>query len=199
MASRPNKKLKDVRTLFNLLNRAFDYHTYLYLKELIHNMKNMPVPSGVKHDPNYGKIFLVKGEEKAKNYEEKIVINEVIIEDRTHLREKNDRKPRKKINDYEDELAEYYYRNDGKPLDRVEIEEEINRLIKENPEKDIDVERILNSKRLQYKLKHPRFSPFTKKENLDSFVKYLYTYKPEKNKEKNENIILIKNKTYAYY
>ena len=72
-------------------------------------------------------------------------------------------------------------------------------LIDLNPEKDIDVERILNSKRLQYKLKHPRFSPFTKKENIESFVRYLYTYKPTNDKEKKENIVIIKNKTYAYY
>ena len=51
-------------------------------------------------------------------------------------------------------LAIYMYRNDGKPIDRLEIEKEINRLIDQNPEKDIDVERILNSKRLQYKLKN---------------------------------------------
>ena len=72
-------------------------------------------------------------------------------------------------------------------------------MIEENPEKDIDVERILNSKRLQYKLKHPRFNPFTKKENIENFVRYLYTYKPEKNKDNKENIIVIKNRTYAYY
>ena len=84
-------------------------------------------------------------------------------------------------------------------MDRIEIEKDINKLIDLNPEKDIDVERILNSKRLQYKLKHPRFSPFTKKENITSFVRYLYTYKPTNDKDKNDNLIFLKNKTYAYY
>ena len=93
----------------------------------------------------------------------------------------------------------YLYRNDGRTIDRVEIEKDINRLIDEYPDKDIDVERILNSKRLQYKLKNPRFSPFTKQENLDSFVRYLYTYKPEKSGKLADNVIVLKNKTYAYY
>ena len=186
--SRPNKKSKDVRALVRVIDRAFNYHTYLYLMELFDNMKSMPVPSGVEHDPNYGKIFLVKND------------------DNRNLRSKDvHEKPEKKIIKYDEkgddfpELNVYYYRNDGKPLDRVEIEKDINRMIEENPEKDIDVERILNSKRLQYKLKHPRFSPFTKKENLENFVRYLFTYKPGKSKDKNENIIVIKNKTYAYY
>ena len=203
--SRPNKKSKDVRALVRVIDRAFNYHTYLYLMELFDNMKSMPVPSGVEHDPNYGKIFLVKNEGKKGNYEE-IIINDIVINDNRNLRSKDvHEKPEKKIIKYDEkgddfpELNVYYYRNDGKPLDRVEIEKDINRMMKENPEKDIDVERILNSKRLQYKLKHPRFSPFTKKENLENFVRYLYTYKPGKNKDKNENIIVIKNKTYAYY
>ena len=82
-------------------------------------------------------------------------------------------------------------------MDTIEIEKDINKLIDLNPEKDIDVERILKSKRLQYKMKHPRFSPFTKKENLDSYIRYLYTYKG--NEDNKENLVSIKNKTYAYY
>ena len=203
--SRPNKKSKDVRTLVRVIDRAFNYHTYLYLIELFDNMKSMPVPNGVEHDPNYLKVFLVKSEGKKGNYEE-IAINDIVINDNTYLRSKDvHEKPGKNIINKDEKSSEfpelnvYYYRNDGKPLDRVEIEKDINRMIEENPEKDIDVERILNSKRLQYKLKHPRFNPFTKKENIENFVRYLYTYKPEKNKDNKENIIVIKNRTYAYY
>lgn len=203
--SRPNKKSKDVRTLVRVIDRAFNYHTYLYLIELFDNMKSMPVPNGVEHDPNYGKIFLLKSEGKKGNYQEN-VINDIVINDNTYLRSKDvHEKPGKNFINKDEKSSEfpelnvYYYRNDGKPLDRVEIEKDINRMIEENPEKDIDVERILNSKRLQYKLKHPRFNPFTKKENIENFVRYLYTYKPEKNKDNKENIIVIKNRTYAYY
>ena len=203
--SRPNKKSKDVRTLVRVIDRAFNYHTYLYLIELFDNMKSMPVPNGVEHDPNYGKIFLLKSEGKKGNYQEN-VINDIVINDNTYLRSKDvHEKPGKNFINKDEKSSEfpelnvYYYRNDGKPLDRVEIDKDINRMIEENPEKDIDVERILNSKRLQYKLKHPRFNPFTKKENIENFVRYLYTYKPEKNKDNKENIIVIKNRTYAYY
>ena len=196
VTSRPNKKSKDVRTLVRVLQRAINYHTYLNLIELYDNMTSLPVPEGVKHDPNYEKIFLVKKEEP-----QVIIENEGEQEDVIKTKLRNDQKPpQRKTNEenYDDELAMYYYRNDGRPLDRVEIEKDIDKLMKEFPDKDIDVDRILHSKRLQYKLKHPRFSPFTKIENLDSFMRYLYTYKPDKNKN-NEKIVVIQNKTYAYY
>ena len=196
VTSRPNKKSKDVRTLVRVLQRAINYHTYLNLIELYDNMTSLPVPEGVKHDPNYGKIFLVKKEEP-----QVIIENEGEQEDVIKTKLRNDQKPpQRKTNEenYDDELAMYYYRNDGRPLDRVEIEKDIDKLMKEFPDKDIDVDRILHSKRLQYKLKHPRFSPLTKIENLDSFVRYLYTYKPDKNNN-NEKIVVIQNKTYAYY
>ena len=193
-SSRPNKKAKDLRSLVRVIERAINYHTYLYLMELFDNMSAMPFPSGLTHDKNYGKVFLV-------NKKEIIIEEPVIKKEKIKLREKvepniNENKNKE---EYPEELSMYYYRSDGKPLDRVEIEKDINRLIEEYPEKDIDVERILNSKRLQYKLKHPRFSPFSKKENLDSFVRYLYTYKPSKIKDKTEKTITIKNKTYCYY
>ena len=169
VTSKPNKKSKDLRHFIRVLNNTIQYHTYLYLMELFDNMSQMPFPEGLVHDPDYGKLIIVNSENKEikKNKEE------------TDLIEVND------------ELKPYFYRNDGKPLDRIEIEEDIKRLIDLNPEKDIDVERILNSKRLQYKLKHPRFSPFTKKENIESFVRYLYTYKPTNDKEK--------KRKYCYY
>ena len=186
ISGRSNQKEKNIRTLVRVLNRAFNYNAYLYLMELFDNMKSLPLPDGVEHDPDYGKIFLVKNDDT-----NEIIIEEIIIDPKPKLRVRND--------DDDDGLAIYMYRNDGKPIDKVDIEKDINRLIDEYPDKDIDVERILKSKRLQYKLKHPRFSPFTKKENLDSFVRYLYTYRPDKDKEKKEQIIVIKNKTYAYY
>ena len=208
VSNRPNKKAKDTRTLVKVIERAINYHTYLYLIELFDNMSEMPMPSGVEHDPNYGKIFLVKKEEKTPKSgdmvdieigENTIIDNNKNLRNKTNKGEKTKEKKYKKEED-DDGLAIYMYRNDGSPLDRVEIEKDIDRLIEENPEKDIDVERILKSKRLQYKLKNPRFSPFTKKENLDSFVRYMYTYKPGQNtKDKNENVIVIKNKTFAYY
>jgi hypothetical protein len=186
VTSKPNKKSKDLRHFIRVLNNTIQYHTYLYLMELFDNMSQMPFPEGLVHDPDYGKLIIIKNEplrNKEKSENKEIKKNK----EETDLIEVND------------ELKPYFYRNDGKPLDRIEIEEDIKRLIDLNPEKDIDVERILNSKRLQYKLKHPRFSPFTKKENIEFFVRYLYTYKPTNDKEKKENIVIIKNKTYAYY
>ena len=106
------------------------------------------------------------------------------------------KKKKKKVDeDFDEELKYYYYRNDGKTLNRVEIEKDINRLIEEYPDKDIDVERILNSKRLQYKLKNPRFSPFTIPDNIDSFVRYIYTYKQQKKENENQT----KGKKYKTY
>ena len=198
ISSRTNQKEKNLRTLVRVLNRAVNYHTYLYLMELFDNMSNLPTPEGVEHDPNYGKIFLVKND-NSQNVVEIEIEKEIIINPKSNLRDKgNNIKDYYNDEDY-DGLAIYMYRNDGKPINKVEIEKDIDRLIDEYPDKDIDVERILKSKRLQYKLKHPRFSPFTKKDNLDSFVRYLYTYKPDKDKEQKEHIIVIKNKTYAYY
>ena len=207
VSARPNKKAKDVRLLVRVLDRAINYHTYLYLIDLLETMSEMPMPSGVEHDPDYGKIFLVKNSGVQKNRYE-IEVKDIVVDDNKNLREKKDidnkkdknvKRSEKKYDEFDDELAIYMYRNDGNPIDRLEIEKEINKLIDQNPEKDIDVERILNSKRLQYKLKNPRFSPFTNKDNLDSFTRYLYTYRPNKNKAQNERLIVIKNKTYAYY
>ena len=208
VSSRPDKKSKDLRNLFRKLNYIISYHKYLYLMELFDIMSNMPMPEGVEHDSNYGKIFLVKG--KQKPVEKEIEVeneneNEIVITEgnlRGNKNKENDDRNQYKSQEEDEldkELAMYLYRSDGKTIDRVEIEKDINRLIDEYPDKDIDVERILNSKRLQYKLKHPRFSPFTKKENLDSFIRYLYTYKPEKSGKLADNVIVLKNKTYAYY
>ncbi len=206
VSSRPDKKSKDLRNLFRKLNNIISYHKYLYLMELFDIMSNMPMPEGVEHDSNYGKIILVKG--KQKPVEKEIEVeneNEIVITEgnlRGNKNKVNDNRNQYKSQEEDEldkELAMYLYRNDGRTIDRVEIEKDINRLIDEYPDKDIDVERILNSKRLQYKLKNPRFSPFTKQENLDSFVRYLYTYKPEKSGKLADNVIVLKNKTYAYY
>lgn len=206
VSSRPDKKSKDLRNLFRKLNNIISYHKYLYLMELFDIMSNMPMPEGVEHDSNYGKIILVKG--KQKPVEKEIEVeneNEIVITEgnlRGNKNKVNDNRTQYKSQEEDEldkELAMYLYRNDGRTIDRVEIEKDINRLIDEYPDKDIDVERILNSKRLQYKLKNPRFSPFTKQENLDSFVRYLYTYKPEKSGKLADNVIVLKNKTYAYY
>ena len=247
VSERPNEKARDLRAINRTVENIIKYHKYLYLMKLFDNMSNLPMPTGVEHDPNYGKIFLVKGEEKPKK--EEIEVDERInLSDHDNLKEKEEetkieikkekqelpkrdirkekveepkkdirrekveepkreiRKEKKKgflsLQDNDEEFKEldkYYYRSDGRPLDRVDIEKDINRLIDEYPDKDIDVDRILHSKRLQYKLKHPRFSPLTGKENLDSFVRYLYTYKPGKSGKKAEHLIVIKNKTYAYY
>lgn len=212
ITGKSNKQSKDLRHLCFVINNIIRYHKYLYLMELFEKMSQMPYPEGLTHDPDYGKIILVKNtdnkepNEEENNYE---IGEEKIIEDLTDVPLRNKEKIKNNeideniqdniFQEENDELKEYFYRNEGKPLERIDIEKDINRLIDLNPEKDIDVERILNSKRLQYKLKHPRFSPFTKKENLDSFVRYLYTYKPDNDKAKNENVIFIKNKTYAYY
>ena len=227
-STRPNPKDKKVRSLVRVLDRAINYHTFLYLMELFDIMSDMPMPSGVEHDPNYGKVFLVKNENLQKNEVGNIVEDEVkediVRNDDNNLRDKieiDNKSPIKyeenydkfeenylekynyknddKIEEFDEELAKYMYRNDGNAIDRYEVEQNINRLIEEYPEKDIDVERILNSKRLQYKLKHPRYSPFTNKDNIDSFTRYLYTYIPDKNRVPSENLIVLKNKTYAYY
>ena len=167
-------------------------------------MSQLPPAEGVVHDPNFGKIKIVYNGEKEDLHDEKkefeIEIEEIVI-DNGHENLKNIKKDEhndnSKFKEENEELKDYFYRNDGKKLDAIEIEKDINKLIDLNPEKDIDVERILKSKRLQYKMKHPRFSPFTKKENLDSYIRYLYTYKG--NEDNKENLVLIKNKTYAYY
>ena len=159
------------------------------------------MPKGVTHDKDYGKIFIVKREESQEfsTHEIEIDVRDVIKEEpKYRLRENQNKEKNKRNNeeeDYDEELKYYYYRNDGKPLNRVEIEKEINRLIDDYPDKDIDVERILHSKRLQYKLKHPRFSPFTKADNIDCFVRFVYTYKQQKKENENQT----KGKKYKTY
>ena len=69
VSARPDKKSKDLRNFFRKLNYIISYHKYLYLMELFDIMSNMPMPEGVEHDPNYGKIFLVKGEQKPEEEE----------------------------------------------------------------------------------------------------------------------------------
>ena len=224
VSGRPNEKAKDLRSIKRTVDHIINYHKYLYLMKLFDNMSNLPEPASFNHDPNYGKIFLVKGQEKGKEEPEKEEKEEEIkiIKEKSKIeRKKKEEEPKKEIKREEaiienkrgkrevrppleekeefKELDKYLYRSGGKLIDRVEIEKDINKLIDEYPDKDIDVDRILHSKRLQYKLKHPRYSPLANKENLDSFIRYLYTYKPGKSGKMADNIIVIKNKTYAYY
>ena len=204
VSGRNNKESKNLRFFANVLKKSFRYHKYLYLMELFEKMSQLPPAEGVVHDPNFGKIKIVYNGEKEDLHDDKkefeIEIEKIVI-DNGHENLKNIKKDEhndnSKFKEENEELKDYFYRNDGKKLDAIEIEKDINKLIDLNPEKDIDVERILKSKRLQYKMKHPRFSPFTKKENLDSYIRYLYTYKG--NEDNKENLVLIKNKTYAYY
>ena len=224
VSGRPNEKAKDLRSIKRTVDHIINYHKYLYLMKLFDNMSNLPEPASFNHDPNYGKIFLVKGQEKGKEEPEKEEKEEEIkiIKEKSKIeRKKKEEEQKKEIKREEaiienkrgkrevrppleekeefKELDKYLYRSGGKLIDRVEIEKDINKLIDEYPDKDIDVDRILHSKRLQYKLKHPRYSPLANKENLDSFIRYLYTYKPGKSGKMADNIIVIKNKTYAYY
>jgi hypothetical protein len=249
VVGRTNEKAKDLRSIKRTVDNIINYHKYVYLMKLFDNMSNLPEPASFNHDPDYGKIFLVKGQEKGpeepdkEEKEEEIKIikekskierkkkeeepkkeeEEVkIIKEKSKIeRKKKDEEQKKEIKREEaiienkrgrkevrppleekeefKELDKYLYRSGGKLIDRVEIEKDINKLIDEYPDKDIDVDRILHSKRLQYKLKHPRYSPLANKENLDSFIRYLYTYKAGKSGKIADNIIVIKNKTYAYY
>ena len=216
VSGRPNKKAKDLRTLVRVIDRTISYHTYLNLMELFDILSSLPPAKD--HDPNFGKIFIVKNEKKEENeVNEENEENEVKDENSTHEIEMDendivvDERPKRfrdnvpkhtnkekkyNKNEFDEELKYYFYRNDGKPLNRVDIEKDINKLMEEFPEKDIDVERILKSKRLQYKLKHPRFSPFTKAENIDSFVRFVYTYKQQKKEDEKLNK-KTKYRTYA--
>ena len=109
-SNRPNKKAKDLLYLIHVIERAFNNHTYLYLMELFDNISNIPYPSGLENNPNYGKVFLVKKNE--------IVIEEPIItNEKTRLRVKKDPNIKEKQNEknkeeYDEELSIYYYRSD---------------------------------------------------------------------------------------
>lgn len=192
VGGRPNKKAKDLRTLVRVIDRVISYHTYLYLMELYDILDSLP-PSK-DHDQKFGKIFIVKNakkEEKEANeeieekeeystHEIEMDENDIPVDDRPKRFRDNVSKITKKDksskNEFDDELKYYFYRNDGKSLNRGEVEKDINKLMEKFPENDIDVERILNSKRLQYKLRHPRYSPFTNAKNIDRFVRFVYTY-----------------------
>lgn len=217
VSGRPNKKAKDTRTLVRVIDRTINYHTYLYLMELFDILSSLPPAKD--HDTNFGKIFIVKNLKKEENenevneeneekeeystHEIEMDENDIVVDDRPKrfrdnlpIRTKDAKKEKSNKNEFDEELKYYFYRNDGKPLNRVDIEKDINKLMEDFPEKDIDVERILKSKRLQYKLKHPRFSPFTNAENIDSFVRFVYTYKQQKKQEENLNK-KTKYRTYA--
>ena len=216
VSGRPNKKAKDLRTLVRVIDRTISYHTYLNLMELFDILSSLPPAKD--HDPNFGKIFIVKKEHKEENevnedkeeneekeeystHEIEMDENDIVVDERPkrfrdNVPKHSNKEKKSDKNEFDEELKYYFYRNDGKPLNRVDIEKDINKLMEEFPEKDIDVERILKSKRLQYKLKHPRFSPFTKAENIDSFVRFVYTYKQQKKEDEKLNK-KTKYRTYA--
>ena len=216
VSGRPNKKAKDLRTLVRVIDRTISYHTYLNLMELFDILSSLPPAKD--HDPNFGKIFLVKKEHKEENevnedkeeneekeeystHEIEMDENDIVVDERPkrfrdNVPKHTNKEKKYNKNEFDEELKYYFYRNDGKPLNRVDIEKDINKLMEDFPEKDIDVERILKSKRLQYKLKHPRFSPFTKAENIDSFVRFVYTYKQQKKEDEKLNK-KTKYRTYA--
>jgi hypothetical protein len=216
VSGRPNKKAKDLRTLVRVIDRTISYHTYLNLMELFDILSSLPPAKD--HDPNFGKIFIVKKEQKEENevneendeneekeeystHEIEMDENDIVVDERPkrfrdNVPKHTNKEKKYNKNEFDEELKYYFYRNDGKPLNRVDIEKDINKLMEEFPEKDIDVERILKSKRLQYKLKHPRFSPFTKAENIDSFVRFVYTYKQQKKEDEKLNK-KTKYRTYA--
>ena len=219
VGGRPNKKAKDLRTLVRVIDRTISYHTYLHLMDLFDILSSLPAAKD--HDSNFGKIFIVKNEKKEENelnevndeneekeeystHEIEMDENDIVVDERPkRFRDnvpKNTKNTKKEKssnnNEFDEELKYYFYRNDGKPLNRVDIEKDINKLMEDFPEKDIDVERILKSKRLQYKLKHPRFSPFTNAENIDSFIRFVYTYKQQKKEDETLNK-KTKYRTYA--
>ena len=216
VSGRPNKKAKDLRTLVRVIDRTISYHTYLNLMELFDILSSLPPAKD--HDPNFGKIFIVKKEHKEENevnedkeeneekeeystHEIEMDENDIVVDERPkrfrdNVPKHTNKEKKYNKNEFDEELKYYFYRNDGKPLNRVDIEKDINKLMEKFPEKDIDVERILKSKRLQYKLKHPRFSPFTKAENIDSFVRFVYTYKQQKKEDEKLNK-KTKYRTYA--
>ena len=169
VSGRPNKKAKDLRTLVRVIDRTISYHTYLNLMELFDILSSLPPAKD--HDPNFGKIFIVKKEQKEENevneendeneekeeystHEIEMDENDIVVDERPKRFRDNVPKHANKEkssnkNEFDEELKYYFYRNDGKPLNRVDIEKDINKLMEKFPEKDIDVERILKSKRLQ--------------------------------------------------
>ena len=138
ITGKSNKQSKDLRHLMYVLKNIFRYHKYLYLMELFLNMKEMPYPEGLEHDSNYGKINIVYDKDKndnEKDEEEKTyeIREEIVIEDLTtetlRNKEKNidnniDENENHKGYDFKEEneeLKQYFYRNDGTPLNRIEI------------------------------------------------------------------------------
>ncbi len=53
---RPNKKRTNIRNFLNKVAKKFQSHKCDYLIELFDKMQSLPMPKGVKHDKNYGKL-----------------------------------------------------------------------------------------------------------------------------------------------
>lgn len=71
---RPNKRKTQIKSFLSLITKYFSNHKYELLCELFDTMKNLPVPEGLVHDKNYGKLKVInkiklkgKSSEKIKN------------------------------------------------------------------------------------------------------------------------------------
>lgn len=84
-------------------------------------------------------------------------------------------------------------------INRKEVQENIRKLMEENPDKDIDVDRIMRSKRLQYKMRNPWTNPIINKFYVCDYVRKVETYKGRKNDEyEKDKAAFVQNKSKVY-
>ena len=87
----------------------------------------------------------------------------------------------------------------GSCINRKEVQENIRKLMEQNPDKDIDVERIMRSKRLQYKMRNPWTNPIINKFYVCDYVRKVDTYKGRKSKElENDRQSFVNHKSKMY-
>ena len=67
-----NKQRSNFKKLINQISSAIKQHKYEYFNEIYENMKKLPTPRNVKHDPNFGTIRIINKEVLFRKYTDKI-------------------------------------------------------------------------------------------------------------------------------
>ena len=69
-----NPKRINFKKLLSQISSTIKQHKYEYANEIFEKMKNMPMPKGVNHDVNYGKLKIINKEVLMKKNTNKIIM-----------------------------------------------------------------------------------------------------------------------------
>ena len=140
-----NKKRGNFRSFCMKMNNAMKYHQYLYLAKLFDKMEKMPKKENVQHDKFFGKLMIVKNENKI-NIKD---VNDIIIKSEEKNEDKINNKVNDNINDKVEikinlpEIKEVEYKPENENKQLVEVDKNNNMDIEK---KSIDDKNMENNK-----------------------------------------------------